>query len=62
VLFGGDAAALGTGAAAAGFPEKQIRIATTLADVRTAIAAAPLDAPVFLKGSRSYALEQVLSA
>jgi UDP-N-acetylmuramyl pentapeptide synthase len=58
VLFGGDSAAIGAGAAAAGFPSASIFLLPDIASVRAAVESSP--APVLLKGSRSYALERAL--
>ena len=57
-LFGGDSAALGTGAVAAGFPASAVRVAESIEVLREIIAAH--SGPVFLKGSRSHALERAL--
>jgi UDP-N-acetylmuramoyl-tripeptide--D-alanyl-D-alanine ligase len=58
LLFGGDSTSIGTGAIAAGFPPSSILSLPDITAVRTAIHSS--HAPVFLKGSRSYALERTL--
>ncbi|MDR2845311.1 MAG: UDP-N-acetylmuramoyl-tripeptide--D-alanyl-D-alanine ligase [Puniceicoccales bacterium] len=57
-LFGGDSAAFGEGAVAAGFPAASVQVLATIDAVREAVASAR--GAVLLKGSRSYALERTL--
>lgn len=58
VLFGGDSAAIGAGALAAGFPAASVRALADIDAVRAAVE--NFTGPVLLKGSRSYALERAL--
>ncbi|MDR1817449.1 MAG: Mur ligase domain-containing protein [Puniceicoccales bacterium] len=61
VLAAGSAANRATGSATdGGFPKENIIVADTLDAVRAAIDDAPAGAPVFLKASRSFALERLL--
>ncbi len=58
VLFGGDSAALGEGAVSAGFSAAAVARAESVEAVRELIQ--EFAGPVFLKGSRAYALERAL--
>lgn len=58
VLFGGDSVEIGAGAVAGGFAEGAVRRAGSLEEVRELVSS--FSGPVFLKGSRAYALERAL--
>lgn len=57
-LFGGNAAQIGEGAAARGFPRERIRVFSEIADLRAFIAA--FRGNVMVKGSRAFALERAV--
>jgi UDP-N-acetylmuramoyl-tripeptide--D-alanyl-D-alanine ligase len=57
-LFGGDSPAIGAGAVAAGFPETAVRRTSDIAELREWLAATT--GAVFLKASRTHALERAL--
>ncbi len=58
ILFGGDSLAIGTGAIAGGFSRNAVQAMPNIDAVREAVK--HFRGPVFLKGSRSYALERAL--
>lgn len=57
-LFGGNAAQIGEGAAAHGFPRERIRVFSEIAELRAFIAA--FRGNVMVKGSRAFALERAV--
>ncbi len=57
-LFGGDAAEIGKGAVASGFPKERIRVFDDIDELRAFVAA--FRGNVMLKGSRAFALERAI--